>query len=144
MARSKGCTIALIVVAALLLIIIIGVVVVWINKDKIVEAGINYMTEMVENEIVTNLPDGYTPEMVHEIIADLKTAIKNDELKPQDIQTLANTFQAAMADKEIDKDEGRQLLEMIQEALGEEPSEMMETPDDEDLPDSMQVVPDSV
>lgn len=142
MARSKGCTIALIVLAALLLIIIIGVVIVWINKDNILEVGINYMTEAVEKEIVRNLPDGYTPEKVSQIIADLKAGIKSDEIASQDIQGLANTFQVAMSDKEIDKDEGRHLLEMMQEALGQDPPEMMDSPE-EVLPDSMQAVPDS-
>jgi hypothetical protein len=141
MARSKGCTIALIVVAALLLIIIIGIVVVWINKDKLIEAGINVMADSVTKELVRNLPDGYTPEMVEQIMTDLKVAIKNNEIPGEDIQKLANTFQADLADKEIDKEEGRRLLIMIQEALGQEPPDFDEAPVEE-MPDSLEAVPE--
>ncbi len=138
MAMSKGCTVALIVVAAILLLIIVGLIVIWINKDKIVEAGIDYIIQTTEDQIVTNLPDGYTPETVHELMAELKTAIKNGEIPGPEIQRLAETFQQAMGDNEIDKEEGAHLLEMIQEALGKELP-----PPVDSLPDTLQAVPDS-
>jgi len=142
MARSKGCTIALIILVVLIVIILIGIVILWLNKDKIIEAGINYMTETVETEIIANLPEGYTEAEVHEIMGDLKTAIANDEISGPELQELVNISQAALADKTIDKDEARNLLQKIQLALGQTPPEVQEMPEDS-LPDSMQVVPDS-
>jgi len=55
---------------------------------------------------------------------------------------LAGTFQAAMADKKIDKEEGRRLLEMIQKALGREPM-VPESVPQEQMPDSATAIPDS-
>ena len=43
--------------------------------------------------------------------------------------------------KQIDKEEGRRLLVMVQEALGQEPPPI---PEEEALPDSLEAVPDSI
>ena len=142
MARSKGCTIAIIALAVILLVIIVGLVLLWMNKDKLVDAAIGYVIETTEKEIVNNLPDGYTPEMVSQIMADLKTGLQNKTVSDAAIQELAGTFQAAMADKKIDKEEGRHLLEMIQKALGREPM-VPESVPPEQLPDSTAAVPDT-
>jgi hypothetical protein len=142
MAMSKGCTITLIVLAVIVVIIIVGLVILWMNKDKLLEAGISYMTEAAETEIVKNLPDGYTPESVHDIMEELKAGIKDGRIEGLKAQELANTFQAAMADKEIDKEEGANLLGVIQDALGMQPVETEEMPVDS-LPDSLQAIPDS-
>jgi hypothetical protein len=117
MAMSKGCTIALVVFAILVLLIIIGIVVVWINKDKIVEASIDYMISTAESGIVADLPPGYTEASVHRIMSALKEGIKNKQIDAQEAQRLANTFKDAMQDKKIDADEGGRILIMIVEAL---------------------------
>ncbi len=142
MAMSKGCTVALIVIAAILLLIIIGIIVVYVNRDKIMEAGVDYMIENTEERIVANLPEGYTSEMVHELMADLKTAIKNDEIPGSQLQMMMESYGNIMDDNEISKDEGAHLLGMIEDALGRE-SPMESMPSDS-MPDSLQVAPDSI
>lgn len=142
MAMSKGCTVALIVIAAILLLIIIGIIVVYVNRDKIMEAGVDYMIENTEERIVANLPEGYTPEMVHELMADLKAAIKNDEIPGSQLQMMMESYGDIMDDNEISKDEGAHLLGMIEDALGRE-SPMESMPSDS-MPDSLQVAPDSI
>ncbi len=139
MALSKGCTIGLIIVGVIVLLLIIGGIFLWIYKDKILEAGIDYLIDNTETEIVTNLPEGYTEADVNRIMGDLKAAIKNKEVGSEDIQALAQTFQVAMADKTIDQEEGAEILTLIQEALGQDAIIPEEIPDD-----SLEVVPDSI
>lgn len=142
MALSKGCTIGLIVVGVIIVLMIIGAIFLWIYKDKIMEAGIDYLIDNTETQIVADLPDGYTEDSVHQIMLDLKAAIKNGEIDGADIQKLGQIFQTAMADKTIDQEEGAEILKTIQKALGQEPPEWEE--DYEEIPDSLQAVPDSV
>ena len=145
MAMSKGCTIALIVLAALVLLILVVVIIVWINKDKIIEAGINQIVQTVETELVTNLPEGYTPDSVHQIMEELKAGIRSGKISSPAIQEMAVAFQTAIDnDKKIDKDEGLRLLKLIEDVLKRESAVPGETPADS-LPDTtLQVVPDSV
>lgn len=117
MAMSKGCTIALVVVGILFLLIIIGIVIVWMNKDKIVEASLDYMIATTEREIKADLPPGYTPESVHNILATLKGGIKSGEIDSREIQILATEFQSDMKDKKIDQEEGARILDLIVKAL---------------------------
>lgn len=140
MALSKGCTIALVVVLVIIVLLVIGLI---FLGPKLLEKGVEVLIDNTETEIVANIPDEYTPEMVHQIMSDLKAAVKNDELSGPQIQELVSTLQAAMADKEMDKDEARQLLVKIQEALGQEPPEYQEMPDEE-VPESIEAAPDSV
>lgn len=143
MAMSKGCIIGLIILAAIVLLILVGIIVIWMNKDKIV----GYVFEVAEKEIVANLPDGYTPEMVHQLIVDLQAGIKSGQVSDTQVQELAGAFQTALNnDKKIDKDEGKRLLNMIEQALGRQPAPIEEAPPDTvPVPDTMmQVAPDSV
>ena len=130
MALSKGCTIAIIVVLAVLLLLVIGLI---FLGPKLLEKGVEVLIDNTETEILANLPEEYTPEMVRQIMGDLKAAIRNDELSGPQIQELAGTLQAAMADRELDKDEARQLLVKIQQALGQEPPEYEEMPDEDTI-----------
>ena len=143
MALSKGCTIGLIILGIIFLLIIIALVVIWMNKDKIVEAGMNYMSGAMTQEISKNMPDGYTPEMVRQITTDLQAGIKARTVGPAAIQEIAMAFQTAMADKTIDSTEGRRILEMMQKALGREPGM---TGDSTVIvpPDSARLAPDSL
>jgi len=143
MAMSKGCTVALIILAAILLLVIIGIIIVYVNKDKIMEAGVDYMIKNAEGKIVANIPDGYTPEMVHDAMQDLKVAIGNGEIPGPQLQAMVQTYQDVMGDDEITKEEGAHLLGMIEEALGRESPPTKPIPADS-LPDSLQAVPDSV
>ncbi len=141
MAMSKGCTIALVIVGILFLLIIIGIVIVWMNKDKIVEASLDYMIATTEKEINADLPPGYTPESVHDILAALKSGIKSHDIDSREIQILAREFQDDMQDKKINQEEGARLLEMIVKALppGTVPTDSLpEAPTDSlgDRPDS--------
>lgn len=143
MAMSKGCTIALVVFAIFVLLLIIGGVVLWMNKDKLVEAGVDYTINTVEKEITANIPPGYTAESVHQIMVAFKAGIKSKEIDAQETQQLANTFKTAMTDKKIDATEGAQLLEMIIAALppGTVPTDSLPG----QIPmDSLQLVPDSI
>jgi hypothetical protein len=140
MALSKGCTIAIIVVVVLIVILILGLI---FLGPRLVQKGVGVLIDKTETEIIANIPEEYTPDMVHEIMSDLKVAIKDGQLKPEQIQNLVTTFQTAMADNTLNVDESRQLLHAIQEALGQTPPPMEEMPGEE-MPDSMQAVPDSV
>jgi hypothetical protein len=143
MGLSKGCTIGLIVLAVVVFIVILAVILVWVYKDKIVEAGIDYMIDTAEKEIVKDLPEGYTAEMVHQIMVDLKAGIKSGEIDDNEKKELAFAFQPAMADKKIDREEGENLLIIIQRALGREPVVPEEMPD-EAMPDTLESVPDTM
>jgi|GEM_PF-2897741 len=144
MAMSKGCTIALVVFAIFVLLLIIGIVVVWINKDKIAEASLEYMTKAAEKEITANLPPGYTPESVHSIMEAFKDGVKSKDIDPQEISRIATAFQVAIKDKTIDQEEGAHVLELIVEALppGTIPADSTRSV----VPalDSLPVVPDSL
>lgn len=144
MAMSKGCTIALVVFAIFILLIIILGIVLWMNKDKLVDVWLDTTINMVEKEITANIPPGYTPESIHQIFSAFKAGVKNKEIDAQEGQRLAKTFQDAMQDKKIDADEGTRLLQMIIEALppGTIPADT--TAPVEPPVDSLQVVPDSV
>ncbi len=142
MAMSRGCTVALIIVAAILLLIIVGIFIVWLNRDKVGNFLLDKAITTAETEIVANMPDGYTEAQVHELMTELKTAIKNGEISGPEIQALAQSFQAAISDNNISKEEGAHLLMLIQQALGKEPQLPEETPTDS-LPDTLQAVPDT-
>jgi uncharacterized membrane protein len=139
MAMSKGCTIALVVFAIFVLLLIIGMVVVWINKDKIAEASLDYIVKAAEREITADIP----PESVHRIMTALKEGIRSKEINAQETKRIADAFQAAITDKKIDQTEGAHILQLIVEAL---PPGAIST---DSMPgqvpvDSLQAVPDSI
>lgn len=138
MAMSKGCTIGLIIGAVIVLLIIVGVIFVVMNKDKIFEAGITYLIDTVETELVSEPPEGYTADSIHELMAEFKIKINNKELDPTTIQKLAGNFREAMADEEFDQEEKLTLLLSIEEAVGRSPAET-----EEEFPDTLEIVPDS-
>lgn len=142
MAMSRGCTVALIIVAAILLLIIVGIFIVWLNRDKVTNYMLDKAVAAAETKITANLPDGYTEAQVHDLMAELKTAIKNGEISAPEIQELAGSFQTAVSDNEISKEEGAHLLALIEKALGKEPPMPEEAPADT-MPDTVQAVPDS-
>lgn len=135
---SKGCTIGLIVMAVIVVIIIVGAVLVYMNRDKIFEAGISYLVDAVETELASEPPEGYTAESIHELLAEFKIKIKNQELDPATTQKLAGGFREALADEEFDQEEKLQMLHLIEEAVGRSPAEM-----EEEFPDTLEIVPDS-
>lgn len=142
MAMSRGCTVALIIVAAILLLIIVGIFIVWLNRDNLKNYALDKLVTLAETQIVADLPDGYTEAQVHDLMNELKTAIKNGEISAPEMQEMLNSFQTAMSDKQIDKEEGAHLLMLIQQALGKEPQMPEEAPTDS-LPDTLQAVPDT-
>ncbi|MFH1701358.1 MAG: hypothetical protein ABIE07_12315 [Candidatus Zixiibacteriota bacterium] len=143
MAMSKGCTIALIVVAVLAAIIIIGGVLVWLNKDKIMQAGIDQMVGMAEVEIKASLPEGYSEESVTELMGELKAALNENKIAADKIQGLAANLREAMADKHFDVEESKDMLNLIEDALGKEPS-VMNDMGEEEMPGDSLAVPDSL
>ena len=132
MAMSKGCTVALIIVAVLAVIIIVGIILVYMNADKIKNAGIDYTVDAATTEIQKDLPEGYTEGYVNDLMTELKTKLKDGSVSAEKIQGLAQTFQMAMEDKILDVDESRSLLEEVQKLLGKEPPVM-----EEEMPDSL-------
>ena len=100
---SKGCTIALIIVAVIVVLIIIGGIVVWLNKDKIIEAGVDLLIGQVETEIVSNLPPGYTEESVHQIMQEFKKVALAGELDESLMRELPVSFTGEFMKKEIKK-----------------------------------------
>ena len=137
MALSKGCSITLIVVAIILVILIAAVIYIYINKDKIAESLLDKGLSYIEEEMVANLPDGYTEESVHQVLQDFKVAVREGRVDKQKIQELQGYFQMAMADQKLDAEESGKILRSLQEAMGIEIEEM------EQLPDSLQAVPDT-
>jgi hypothetical protein len=143
MAMSKGCTIALVVFAVFILLLIIGAVVVWINKDKIAEASLDYIVKAAEREITTDIPPGYTAESVHRIMTAFKEGIRNKEINAEETKRIADAFQAAITDKKIDQTEGAHILQLIVETLPPGAIPVDSIPGQIPV-DSLQAVPDSI
>ncbi|MEZ5358980.1 MAG: hypothetical protein R3F48_09130 [Candidatus Zixiibacteriota bacterium] len=137
MAMSKGCTIALIIVGAILILLVIGIGLLWMNKDKIVEAGIDFMVDNVGTEIKANLPEGYTVEYVDELLTEFKTKLKDGSMTPDEIQRMGETLKTAMDDEKLDSEEAKKLLLLIEQKLGKEVMPPME----EEMPDSAEPEP---
>jgi hypothetical protein len=138
MAMSKGCTVALIIVAAILLLIIAFFIILYFSRHKIM----NSMIDDLKTKIVANLPEGYTEAQVDTLMNDLKVGIKNGEINRQELQELAGSYQTAISDRKISKEEGANLLMLIEKALGKKPPTPEEAPADT-LPDTTVAVPDS-
>lgn len=136
MAMSKGCTVALIVFGILFVIVVVVGILIWMNADKIKEAGINYLIDNTETEMLNNLPEGYTADYVSGLMAELKAALNANTLPPEKMQMLLTRFQEVMGGKVIETDETEDLLILIQDALGKEPPVI-----EEEIPDSLQAVP---
>jgi hypothetical protein len=143
MAMSKGCTVALIILAAIVLLLIITGIILYTQRDKVGAFLLDTVINKASAEIIANLPDGYTEADVRMLMADLKTAVKNNEISGAEISELANAFKDAIGDEEITKDEGARLLEMIENALGRESPSTESSPVDS-LSDSLQMAPDSI
>lgn len=137
---SKGCTISLIVVLAVIVIIVLGVFLFW---DKIKQAGIDTMITGVETGLKENLPEGYSEEYVTELISEFRTAVHEDRIASDKLQGLITNLQAAMDDKQIDVDESKLMINLIEDALGKEPL-VIEEMIDEEMPDDSLAVPDSL
>jgi len=139
MALPKGCTIALIIAGIIAVLIVVLIIIVIANRDKLVDFSMNMLTSMLETEIVKNMPDGYTPESVYQILDDFKAAVKNGQVKPEQLQVITSIIQTILADKTVTKEEGALILGKLKEAIYTEPSV---SPDS--LPGVEQAVPDSV
>lgn len=138
MALSKGCTIVLIIVAVIAVILIAAVIYVVANKEKIAESLLEKGLSYIEKEMVANLPPGYTEDSVHQILQEFKVAVKEGRIDQEELQELQGYFQVAMADQKLDEEETAQILGLLQGAMGKETEEL------EDLPDSLEIVPDSL
>jgi len=141
MALSRGCTIGLIIVAILVVIVIIIGALIYANWDSIKGKFIGTMINMAQEEVLKDIPDGYSESDVKRIFTDLKNGLEDETIDSEDIKELANSFQTALEDKTIDADEGRKLLELIQDALGQTPPMIEEAPFDT-IMDSLEIVPE--
>jgi len=115
---SKGCTVALIAAGVIVLAVIIFGVYICSNPEKIV----NLLMDQVEKEVIANLPDGYTAESVHQTVADFKDGFKKGTIDPKQLTTFSTAFQNAYADRKLDKEESKKLMEELERALGRLPA----------------------
>ncbi len=120
MAMSKGCTIALIIVGILVVIAAGIVIYIWLNFDDLKNAGIDMMVDGISEEVLANLPEGYSEEYATQLMTELKAKLKDGSMLPEEIQEMGNELRAAMADEQLDADESERLLKMIEEKLGKE------------------------
>ena len=141
MALSRGCTIALIIVAILVVIVIAIGIIIYANWDSIKDKFIGTITKATQEEILKDVPEGYSENDVKRIFADLKVAIENGTIDQAEMQELINYYQTAMADRTIDREEGRTLLGIIQKAMDQVPPTIEEEPFDT-IMDSLEVVPE--
>ena len=111
---SKGCTVALIAAGVIVLAIIAIGVYFCSNPDKIV----NFAMDQVEKGVIVNLPDGYTADSVHQLIIDFKDGFKKGTIDAKQLQMISATFQNAYADRKLDKEESKKILEEMERALG--------------------------
>jgi len=118
MPMSKGCTIALIAAGVIVLAVIILGVYICSNPEKIV----SLLMDQVEKEVIANLPDGYTADSVHQLIADFKDGFKKGTIDPKQLAAFSATFQSAYADQKLDKEESKKLIEELEKALGRIPA----------------------
>ena len=114
---SKGCLIALIVCAIIAVIIIAMAVVCYVYKDEIIEAGLSQMTDTLAAEIIKDLPEGISEQNVTNLMDEFKQAIKEQKIDQVEMEQLGVTFQTIMGDEVITKDEGKEILNQIREAI---------------------------
>jgi hypothetical protein len=130
MAMSKGCTVALIIFVVLVVIIVGAVVLIYMNMDKLM----GKMVDKMEEQVLAHQPEGYTEEDIKAIMAELKVAMEEDRVGPEDMQRMAQYMT-----EEFDEQRSLELLNMIQEILGHPEVQEEEMP-----PDTLQAVPDSL
>jgi len=142
MARSKGCTIALIIAGILVVIAIAVLILVYIYRDELMQAGADTMINLAEKELKINIPEGYSEESISALMAEFRSKVHEGSIPREKLQLIIVNFQGAIEDRNIAPEEGAQLLSLIEEALGKEPPDL-EGPAEE-IPDTGAAVPDSV
>ena len=116
---SKGCLVALIIGGALAIIVIALGIVCYVYQDEILQWSLEKTTDIIAQEIKTNLPEGTTEEEVDNLIDKFKTAVKEKKIDAPQMQHIATLFQQMLEDKKIDQDESQKLLEEIKKVVGE-------------------------
>lgn len=114
---SKGCLILLIVGIILVVLVVSMSVVCYVYKDDLVEMGLNKMTDTIVTEIKTNLPEGISEAEVDKVVDEFKVAFKEGKIDQAEIQHISTLLQTALEDKEINEDEGREILETFKKAI---------------------------
>ncbi len=119
---GTGCKVLLIIGLILAAIVIIGIILGFLYCDKISTALIDKSTDVLEQQVLRDLPEGYNVDDIKASFKDFKEALKSgalkDKLKAPKIQALATDIQAALKDKKIDKDELDKLLASMKEIVG--------------------------
>jgi glycyl-tRNA synthetase (class II) len=100
------------------------------NMDKLM----GKMVDKMEEQVLAHQPEGYTEEDIKAIMAELKVAMEEDRVGPEDMQRMAQYMT-----EEFDEQRSLELLNMIQEILGHPEVQEEEMP-----PDTLQAVPDSL
>jgi hypothetical protein len=125
---GKGCKIALIIFGIILVLIIAAIIVSYIYCDRIGQAFMNRMMDAVEDQVLSDLPEGYDRDMVQQEFTDFREALLSgafkDEGKANDIQRLGTEFQAAMTDSEIDGEELGRIINLMRKVSGKPPLEL--------------------
>lgn len=142
MARSKGCTVTLIIAGILAVIAIAVLILLYVYRDELMQAGTDTMVDLAEKELKINIPEGYSEESISALMAEFRSKVREGSIPREKLQLIIVNFQSAIEDRNIAAEEGAEFLSLIEEALGKEPP-VLEKPTEE-IPDSGVAVPDSV
>jgi hypothetical protein len=115
---SKGCMVALIIVGIIAVIVIAAGIVCYIYKDEIIQKSMQAMVGVMSDELKANLPPDISEEEADQTLNRFNEAVRNNEVKPAQLQQLAVMFQGMMEDKKLDTAESRQLINELRKITG--------------------------
>ena len=119
---GTGCKILLIVAVVLLVVVGVGIVLSYIYCEKIGTALIEKSTDMLQSQVLKDLPEGFQADDIKAAFKDFKDALKSgalkDKLKKDKIQAFAQDVQKALKDQKIDKEELEKILQSMKEIVG--------------------------
>ncbi len=107
--KRKGCLIAVIIVVVIL---VAAVLMLYMNRAKLVNLA---MDKMVEG-VMTGLPEGYNRDQAQQTFDDFIVAVKDNRVDKEEFQEIGEIMQAIMADKKLEAEEVDQLMEVLKAA----------------------------
>jgi uncharacterized protein YpuA (DUF1002 family) len=107
--KGKGCLIAVIIVVVIL---VAAVLILYLNRGKLVNMAMDKMVEAV----MTSLPEDYDRERAQQTFDEFIVAVKKNRVEKEEFQEIGEIMQAIMADQKLETQEVDQLMEVLQEA----------------------------
>ena len=118
---GTGCKVLLIIGAILIVILGVGIILSYVYCEKVGNALIESSTNVIEQQVLKDLPEGYKIEDIKAAFKDFKEALKSgalkDKLKAPKIQAFAAEIQNVLKDKKIDKEELDKILTAMKEIV---------------------------